>query len=142
MSIFSFDCLSVVVKMHLYPLTTAARARPMPVFPEVHSMIVPPGLSFPSFSATSTILIAIRSFAEFPGLKYSTLANTVQGNSRVSLFNRISGVCPIVSRILFLIFIWGCLYGEGIKFSTYICRPTQAGGVYHGTDLHTKDRRK
>jgi cystathionine beta-synthase len=42
-------------------------------------MIVPPGFIFPSFSATSSIFIAILSFIEFPGLKYSTFANTVQG---------------------------------------------------------------
>jgi hypothetical protein len=38
---------------------------------------------------------------ELPGLKYSTLANTVQGKSLVILLSRIKGVLPIVSRILF-----------------------------------------
>jgi hypothetical protein len=46
-SIFSFDCLSVVVKTALYPLTTAAMASPMPVLPDVPSTIVPPGFSNP-----------------------------------------------------------------------------------------------
>jgi len=38
---------------------------------------------------------------ELPGLKYSTFAKTVQGKSLVILFNLISGVLPIVSKILF-----------------------------------------
>jgi len=49
----------------------------MPVLPDVPSMIVPPGLSCPDRSASSTILMAIRSLIEFPGLKVSTLASTV-----------------------------------------------------------------
>ena len=46
----------------------------MPVLPDVPSMIVPPGFSFPARSASSIIWIAIRSLIEFPGLKVSTLA--------------------------------------------------------------------
>src|SRR5579863_4978671 len=129
MSIFSLDCLSVVVKMHLYPFTTPARARPMPVFPDVHSMIVPPGFNFPCFSATSTIFTAMRSLAEFPGLKYSTFASTVHGRSLVNWLRRMRGVFPIVSRMLFLIFICWRLCGKCIDFSTYICCPIQEGGV-------------
>ena len=52
-------------------------ARPMPVLPDVPSMIVPPGLSRPARSASSIILIAIRSLMELPGLKVSIFASTV-----------------------------------------------------------------
>jgi hypothetical protein len=46
----------------------------MPVLPDVPSMIVPPGLSFPARSASSIIWIAMRSLIELPGLNVSTLA--------------------------------------------------------------------
>ncbi len=72
----------------------------MPVFPDVPSMIIPPGFNLPSFSATSTIFKAIRSLIELPGLKYSTFAKIVQGKSLVILFNLIRGVLPIVSKML------------------------------------------
>ena len=45
-------------------------------FPEVPSMMVPPGFKRPSASASSIIFTAILSFTEFPGLKVSTLAST------------------------------------------------------------------
>jgi hypothetical protein len=73
-SAFSFDCLSVVVKTHLYPLITAAIASPIPVLPEVPSMIVPPGFRAPLLSASSIILTAMRSLIELPGLVVSILA--------------------------------------------------------------------
>ncbi len=100
-SIFSFDCLSVVVKMQRYPLMTAAMARPIPVLPDVPSMMVPPGASSPSRSASSIIRSAMRSFSEFPGLKVSSLARTVASvTPRVIALMRTSGVLPIVSRML------------------------------------------
>ena len=40
-------------------------------------MIVPPGFSFPSRSASSISLIPIRSLTDPPGLMYSSLASTV-----------------------------------------------------------------
>lgn len=40
----------------------------MPVLPEVPSTIVPPGLSFPEFSAASTMETPMRSLTEFAGL--------------------------------------------------------------------------
>ena len=76
-----------------YPLTAAAKASPMPVFPDVGSMIVSPyninqsqsksfvdmsclvtGLSWPAFSASSTMRRAILSFTEPPALKNSHFA--------------------------------------------------------------------
>jgi hypothetical protein len=58
-------------------------ARPMPVLPLVPSMMVPPGFRRPSFSASSIILIAMRSLMLLPGLKVSTLASTVAATSLV-----------------------------------------------------------
>ncbi len=76
------------------------RASPIPVFPEVPSITVPPGFNNPAFSASSTILTAMRSFTEFPGLVVSTLASTVALISLVSLLSFTSGVLPIVSSML------------------------------------------
>ena len=98
-SIFSFDCLSAMVKTHLYPLAIAARASPIPVFPLVPSIMVPPGFISPSFSASSNIFTAILSFMELPGLKYSTFTNTSPSIPLFSLFNLTKGVFPIVSII-------------------------------------------
>jgi len=61
----------------LYPLTAPANANPIPVLPEVGSMIVKPGFKIPPASADSIILLAIRSFTEPPALKYSHFA-TIQ----------------------------------------------------------------
>ena len=83
----------------------AAIAKPIPVFPEVPSTIVPPGLSRPSASASSIILSAIRSLTEFPGLKYSTFAKTKASTSFAIELSLIKGVFPIVSSILFAYFI-------------------------------------
>jgi len=55
MSIFSRLILSGIVKIVRYPLIAATIARPIPVFPLVGSMIVPPGLSSPRRSASSII---------------------------------------------------------------------------------------
>lgn len=48
----------------------------LPVFPDVGSIIVSPGLSLPSFSACSTIRKPILSFTDPPALKYSHFATT------------------------------------------------------------------
>src|SRR6185436_8314259 len=77
----------------------AAIARPVPVLPDVGSMIVPPGRSRPSASAASTIRIATRSLIEPPGLKYSTLATTCGVSPAAMRDRRTSGVSPTVSRM-------------------------------------------
>ena len=79
----------------------ATKANPMPVFPEVPSIMVPPGFNRPSASASSTILTAIRSLTEFPGLKVSYLAKTKHGKSAVNLLSLINGVLPMVSSMFF-----------------------------------------
>ena len=97
--------MSVETQINLYPFISAANAKPIPVLPDVPSTIVPPGFNLPSFSASSIILIAILSFTELPGLKYSTLANTKASISAVILFNLTNGVFPIVSNMFFEYFI-------------------------------------
>ncbi len=86
-------------QINLYPLTIAASAKPIPVFPEVPSTMVPPGFNTPDFSASSIIFNAIRSFTEFPGLKLSTLAKTKASISEVILLSFTSGVFPMVSSM-------------------------------------------
>ena len=49
------------------------------MFPDVGSMIVPPGFSFPSRSASSISLIPIRSLTDPPGLMYSSFASDGRG---------------------------------------------------------------
>ena len=63
--------------------------------------MVPPGLSLPLRSASSTILSAIRSLMELPGLKVSSLAKTSAATSPcVMRLMRTSGVSPITPRML------------------------------------------
>ena len=76
-------------------------ANPIPVFPLVPSIIVPPGFNLPSFSASSIIFKAILSFILFPGLVVSIFAKTIQGKSLTILFSFTKGVLPMVSKILF-----------------------------------------
>ena len=111
MSIFSLDCLSEITQIILYPLIIAASASPIPVLPEVPSIIVPPGLRIPAASASSTICKAMRSFTELPGLKVSYFASTRQGRSFTSAFIFTIGVSPMVPNIFsayFIIFFCGC----------------------------------
>jgi hypothetical protein len=49
-------------------------AKLKPVFPDVVSMIVSPGVRMPLFSASSIMYNAILSFVECPGLNASTFA--------------------------------------------------------------------
>ena len=49
-------------------------ASPIPVLPEVGSIIVAPGFNLPFLSASSIMASATRSFTEPAGLKYSSLA--------------------------------------------------------------------
>src|SRR5690606_13106648 len=75
-------------------------AKPIPVLPDVPSMMVPPGLSNPAASASSIIFTAIRSFIELPGLVVSILANIVPFKPLTMRLSFTMGVLPIVSRML------------------------------------------
>jgi len=77
----------------------ATIASPRPVLPDVHSTMVPPGLSRPSFSAASTMASPMRSLTLPPGLNVSIFASTGQGRSRATTRRRTKGVRPMVSRI-------------------------------------------
>ena len=74
-------------------------ASPVPVLPEVGSMIVPPGRRRPSRSAASIMRIATRSLIEPPGLKTSSFATIWGFRPAPMRDSRTSGVSPIVSRI-------------------------------------------
>ncbi len=64
-------------------------------------MIVPPGFSRPSRSASSIIFRAMRSLIELPGLKVSTFASTSAFTTPfVRRLMRTSGVSPMVSRMV------------------------------------------
>ena len=72
----------------------------MPVLPDVPSMIVPPGLSRPSRSASSIIFTAMRSLIELPGLNVSILATTSAATTPLGMrLSRTIGVSPMVSRM-------------------------------------------
>ena len=72
----STDMVSGITMIIRYPLAAATDARPMPVLPLVGSIITDPSVRFPAASASSIIALAIRSFTEPAGLKYSSLATT------------------------------------------------------------------
>src|SRR2546422_8012977 len=97
-----------MVKMQRYPFTAAAIASPTPVLPDVASTISPPGLRRPSRSAASIIATPIRSLTEPPGLKNSALAYSGVPSPWVTLFKRMSGVHPIVSRTSRYALMWAC----------------------------------
>src|SRR5204862_2318230 len=108
-------------------------ARPMPVLPDVPSMIVPPGLSRPAFSASSIIFTAIRSLIELPGLNVSILASTVASTSpRVIRLMRTIGVSPIASRIVSQIFFFTAVEAMSPSLPPQAQHP--AGG-YELTDV-------
>ena len=90
--------VSGIVMMMRYPRAAAMLARPMPVLPEVGSMMVPPGCSSPEASAASIMALATRSLTEPPGLKYSSFTSTRA--FRLSFFSMLvsssRGVWPMV----------------------------------------------
>lgn len=82
--------------------------------------MVPPGCSSPEASAASIMATAIRSLAECPGLKYSTLAKTVAGRDAVILLSNTKGVFPMVSKIFEAISIM-------LRYKNYIIRSSGSG---------------
>ena len=94
-SIFSRLCVSGMTMIVLYPLALATSAKPMPVFPAVPSTMVPPGLSVPFASASSTMKSAARSFTDAPGLANSHLPRISHPVASEGPLRRTSGVLPI-----------------------------------------------
>ena len=68
----------------------------MPVLPAVPSTTVPPGHSCPDMTASWIKNRAARSFTEPPPLQNSAFARISQPVSSLILFNRTSGVLPII----------------------------------------------
>ena len=93
----STDIVSGMTIMMRYPRAAATDARPMPVLPEVGSMMTEPGLSFPFASASSIMAFAMRSLTDPAGLKYSSFAMTAAFSpSDCSMWvSSTSGVEPI-----------------------------------------------
>src|SRR5215470_11546274 len=85
------------------------------MFPEVGSTIVPPGLSTPFLSASSTTASAILSLTLRPGLDASSFAQTVAAIPVVMWLRRTSGVLPTASSTLAEIFVISILleYQQG-----------------------------
>src|SRR5215207_1099571 len=76
-------------------------ASPMPVLPDVGSMIVPPFFNTPRRSASSIIAMPMRSLIDPPGFARSSLIHTsFPGNCEYRRLRRTCGVLPIVSRML------------------------------------------
>src|SRR3989442_15022611 len=89
-----------MVQISRYPLIAAAIASPMPVLPLVGSTSVPPGLSAPRRSASSTMATAMRSLTLPPGFIDSIFAITVAPSGSGKRLRRTMGVCPMSSRML------------------------------------------
>ena len=81
----------------LYPLAAATEASPIPVFPEVGSIMTVPAFMSPRSSASFKIAFATLSLTEPAGLKYSSFAKIFAFKSSVfSIFvSSSSGVSPI-----------------------------------------------
>lgn len=103
---FSSDIFSGKVTIHLYPHNLAAKANPIPVFPDVASINVAPGFKYPSASAYLIIRTPILSFKDPAAFKNSHLAKNshFKPSDYGILFNLIIGVFPIASKALERIF--------------------------------------
>src|SRR3989338_8176859 len=95
--------VSGMVRTHRYPFTAAAIESPIPVLPDVGSMIVPPFFNKPDLAASSIMLKHILSLTLPPGLKFSSFANISAESAGAILFNLTIGVSPINSKTLFAI---------------------------------------
>ena len=81
-------------------LTAQTTARPVPVFPLVNSITVPPFCSRPVASASSMILSAMRSLILKPGLKNSIFNRIRPGKPAPMRSKATNGVFPMASRML------------------------------------------
>ena len=89
--------VSGMVRITRYPLTAAIAASPIPVFPEVGSMITEPSFRRPFFSASSIIAFATLSLTLPAGFRYSSFTRTAAGRESSFSILDIStrGVFPI-----------------------------------------------
>ena len=102
MFLLSTLMVSGMVRIVLYPLAAAIAASPIPVLPDVGSMMVAPGFRTPFCSASSIIALPILSLTLPAGLKYSSLARMVASSPSAfsTFFTSTSGVFPISSSAL------------------------------------------
>ena len=93
--------VSGIVRMILYPFAAAMDARPIPVLPDVGSMITEPSFKIPFSSASSIIAFAILSLTLPAGLRYSSFTRSVASKpSSFSMFTTsTSGVFPISPNV-------------------------------------------
>src|SRR3989339_1251188 len=107
--------LSGITRIRRYFLTAATNARPIPVFPEVGSIITVLGFKSPSFSAASIIERAIRSLMLPPGFCFSSFTHTSAWLSTSRLIFTV-GVFPINSSTLFAFILYVVFQAEdGIR---------------------------
>ena len=87
--------------MILYPFAAAIDARPIPVLPDVGSMITESSFKIPFFSASSIIAFAILSLTLPAGLKYSSFTKTLafSPNSFSMFVTSTRGVFPISPNV-------------------------------------------
>ena len=93
--------VSGMVRIIRYPFAAAIAARPIPVFPDVGSMMTDPSFRSPFSSASSIIALAILSLTLPAGFRYSSLTSSVAfRSSSFSMFvTSTSGVLPIRSSV-------------------------------------------
>ena len=91
--------VSGITRTALYPRLAASIARPTPVFPDVGSITVPPGMRLPSASAASSMVSTMRSFTEPPGLVASYFPRMVALPPAMAE-RSISGVDPMIASIV------------------------------------------
>ena len=90
-----------------YPFAVATAARPIPVLPDVGSIIVAPGFKMPFFSASSIIARLIRSLTDPVRFRYSNFVRIVASVTPAASLYLLAfkiGVPPISSTALSLIF--------------------------------------
>ena len=90
---------SGMVSVKEYPLAAATKARAMPVFPLVGSMIRVPFFNVPAFSAVSIIARPMRSFTLESGLKNSSFNRIVACPGGTIRLSFTSGVLNVVSMM-------------------------------------------
>ncbi|KAG1689711.1 hypothetical protein DVH05_028616 [Phytophthora capsici] len=91
----SMDIVSGITSVNLYPRTADAKARPIPVLPDVGSMMCESFCRRPDFSASRIMLRPIRSLTEAQGSMNSHLTAILAWQPSVTRFRYTSGVLPM-----------------------------------------------
>ena len=128
--------VSGIVRMIRYPFAAAIAARPIPVLPDVGSIMTEPSFNRPFSSASSIIAFAIRSFTLPAGLKYSSFTRTVASSpSSFSMFaTSTSGVFPISPNVPLYMFAMTLPFFLpsqlcALLSSPLLCAPSPANAV-------------